>query len=237
MNRMAAAAVLLIAIVSALGAVLLGNWQLRRAESKRALQQAYDTALAATPLQIETAAQLPASDAKRPRRVRVQGRFLHEHTVFLDNRMWAGQPGFYVVTPLALPDAAVLVVRGWAPQDVTDRARLPLVDRPDGVVEIEALLIDEVPRRLQLGADSPQGRIRQNLNVDELRARLPLPLAPAILQQLSPLPDGLVRDWPRPATGVDKHQGYAVQWFSLAALIIVLAVVFGWRAWQRQRGA
>ena len=38
--------------------------------------------------------------------------------------------------------------------------------------------------------------------------------------------DGLLRQWPQPATGVDKHHGYAFQWFALCALIIGLYVWF-----------
>lgn len=218
------------AVVSAAVAVLLGNWQMRRAEGKRELQQSYEAALAAPPVEIRTGAQLAAASVRTPRRVRVQGRFLHEHTVFLENRTLAGRAGFYVVTPLALPDAAILVLRGWAPRDIADRTRLPRVDLPADTVEIDALLVDALARRPELGATERESRIRQNLDPEELRARLPLPLAPALLQQLSPLPDGLVRDWPPPATGVDKHRGYALQWYALAALIAGLAVFFGWRA-------
>jgi hypothetical protein len=36
--------------------------------------------------------------------------------------------------------------------------------------------------------------------------------------------DGLVRSWIEPSEGVDKHRGYAFQWFLLAALCVVLAV-------------
>jgi len=36
----------------------------------------------------------------------------------------------------------------------------------------------------------------------------------------------LLRDWPPPATGVDKHYGYAFQWFGLCALIALLFIWF-----------
>jgi surfeit locus 1 family protein len=38
--------------------------------------------------------------------------------------------------------------------------------------------------------------------------------------------DGLVRDWAAFNTDVDKHRGYAVQWYSLAGLSLVLWVWF-----------
>jgi len=42
----------------------------------------------------------------------------------------------------------------------------------------------------------------------------------------SVLSDGLLRDWPQPATGVAKHHGYAFQWFALSILILGLYVWF-----------
>jgi surfeit locus 1 family protein len=38
--------------------------------------------------------------------------------------------------------------------------------------------------------------------------------------------DGLLRNWPLIASGVDKHHGYAFQWFGLCALILILYVWF-----------
>ena len=48
-----------------------------------------------------------------------------------------------------------------------------------------------------------------------------------VVQQTNDTGDGLRRVWPRPDAGVDKHRGYAFQWYSLAALIAVLTLFFG----------
>ncbi len=47
-------------------------------------------------------------------------------------------------------------------------------------------------------------------------------------------PDGLRREWPRPASGVEKNRGYAFQWYAIAVLIAALAVFFGWKAWRER---
>lgn len=225
---LAAAAVALIA------AVQLGNWQSRRAEEKRALERAWDAALTGAAHDVRNAGDAAAIAAQLPRRVRVRGEFMHQHTVWLDNRVLDGRAGFFVVTPLRLRDEAafVLVNRGWAPRDLVDPARLPPVGRPLGTIELEGLAVGGVPRLLEFGrpgavAGAP---IRHNLDPEELRARLAAPLAPFVVQQLSPLDDGLVRKWAPPVAGVAKHRGYALQWYALAALIAVLTVVFGGRA-------
>jgi surfeit locus 1 family protein len=46
------------------------------------------------------------------------------------------------------------------------------------------------------------------------------------LNQAGPPKDGLKRQWPQPASGVEKHHGYAFQWFALSALITGLYVWF-----------
>jgi surfeit locus 1 family protein len=48
----------------------------------------------------------------------------------------------------------------------------------------------------------------------------------SIQQQADGAADGLARDWPPIATGVEKHYGYAFQWFGLSALIAALYVWF-----------
>ena len=48
----------------------------------------------------------------------------------------------------------------------------------------------------------------------------------SVLQTSSPSTtgDGLRREWPLPTLGVDRHYGYAAQWFALAALMTGLYV-------------
>ena len=69
-------------------------------------------------------------------------------------------------------------------------------------------------------------RIRQNLDLDELRAQTRADLPAGSVVQTDPASDGLQRDWPEIGSGVDKHYGYAFQWFGLSALIATLYVWF-----------
>jgi cytochrome oxidase assembly protein ShyY1 len=56
-----------------------------------------------------------------------------------------------------------------------------------------------------------------------------LALQPLVIQQENDTGDGLARNWPRPDLGVEKHELYALQWYSLAALAIALFVVLSFR--------
>jgi surfeit locus 1 family protein len=233
MRRGRTAIALVAALLAAFAAVQLGNWQSRRAEQKLALERAWAEAAAAPALDVRGRGELRAIADRLPRRVRLRGEFLHQHTVWLDNRVLDGRAGFLVVTPLRLRDdgAIVLVARGWAARDLADPTRLPPVGRPAGTVEMEGLAVSGVPRLLEFGRPpSDRGApIRQNLDLDEFRARLELPVAAFVVQQLSPLEDGLLRKWEPPASGVAKHRGYAFQWYALGALVILITAVLGWR--------
>ncbi len=228
-----------IALAALAGIVLtasLGRWQLSRADEKLALQAAWQArekmppVPAAELLAAPSVAQ-PNADAQLQallhREVALQGEWLPEKTVFLDNRPMDGRAGFYVLTPLRLvgSQAMVLVLRGWAPRNFQQRDVLPPVATPQGSVAVQGRLADRPPAVFALGRDSG-GRIRQNLTLDAYRAETGLPLARVMVQQMGAASDGLLRDWPPPATGVDKHYGYAFQWFGLCALIAILYLWF-----------
>lgn len=213
-------------------AARLGWWQLDRAAQKTALQQAIASR---TALPLLDRAGLPAAAGevaeRLHRRVEIEGRWLPQHTVFLDNRqMQPGRTGFFVLTPLQLADGStVLVQRGWVPRDLEDRTRLPQVPTPGGEVRLLAR-IAPAPARLYEFEAAAQGRIRQNLALESFARETGLTLRPFTLLQLHDAPtapaDGLRREWPLPAVDVHKHYGYAFQWFALAALLTGLYVWF-----------
>jgi surfeit locus 1 family protein len=99
---------------------------------------------------------------------------------------------------------------------------------PEGEVAV-AGRIDHPPSRLFDFGGSDAGTIRQNLDLDAYSREMKRPLRPlAIVQEdgSSTPPDGLRRDWPAPAVDVQRHYGYAVQWFAMAVLILGLYVRF-----------
>src|SRR6218665_243519 len=165
------------------------------------------------------------------RAVVLQGRWRPEHTVYLDNRQMQGQVGFFVVTPLQLtgPDAGVLLVqRGWAPRNFQQHSRLPPVQTPgDTVVQVVGRVAPAPSRLYEFqGGDGASSPIRQNLDLAAFRAETGLALANLTVLQTGPASEGLRRDWPAIDTGVDKHYGYAFQWFGLCGLMAVFYFLF-----------
>lgn len=222
--------VLLATVIGVATTFSLGRWQLSRAAEKEQLAAAVaqrqdlpalDGATLSRPLDPAAAAHL------LHRTVALRGQWLAERTIFLDNRPMQRLTGFYVFTPLRLAgsEAVVLVQRGWAPRHMAERTNLPPVQTPAGEVQVIGRIAAHPPRLYALGEEQG-GPIRQNLDLEAFRAETGLPLVNLMVLQTGAASEGLRRDWPEPATGVDKHYGYAFQWFGLCSLIALLFLWF-----------
>ena len=106
---------------------------------------------------------------------------------------------------------------------------------PEGEVAIHGRIAPP-PARLYEFQGAASGPIRQNLDLDAYARDSALKLAPLSVQQAEPAPaDGLLRAWTAPSLGLDKHYGYAFQWFALSALFLTLYVWFQLIQPRRQR--
>lgn len=206
----------------------LGHWQSSRAETKRALQAQYDAAEQAPAIHVGQ--DLLDAGSVLHRRLEVQGEFDDAKTILLDNRVHGGVAGYHVLTPLRIAGSshAILVNRGWIAVGRT-RAQLPPTPSPSGQVKLEGMAVDPVTRYVELSDQVPWGQVWQNLDFARYAARSGLSLQPVLLLQRSEQQDGLIRDWPRPDSGVSTHVSYAFQWYSLAATLVVLWLVLNIR--------
>jgi cytochrome oxidase assembly protein ShyY1 len=220
-------------LLVALG-VSLAQWQTRRAADKTALEMRLNAGNAAAPLALG-AAPVAAAEAEF-RRVRVSGQFVAGWPLYLDNRPYQGRAGFYLLMPfrIAGSDQHVLVARGWLPRNMAVREQLPPYGTPSGSVTLEGVARLGPGHVLQLGAMPAlkPGAIVQNAGVAEVAGASGLAMQPFIIEQTAPAgaeDSGLVHDWPAPDLGVDKHRGYAFQWYALAVMAVLFFVVTGYR--------
>jgi cytochrome oxidase assembly protein ShyY1 len=222
-------------LVVALG-VQLGNWQSRRAEEKTALQDKLSQGAQSAPLVLDGAP--IAADTVAWRRVTVSGVFVRDWPVYLDNRPYQGRAGFYLLMPfkIAGSDMHVLVARGWLPRDPRVRDKLPAYATPDGTVTLHGIARHNAGHVMELGTAPPltPHAIVQNADPLQLAKDSGLTMQPFVLEQGAPAqPSGddaqMVRDWPAPSLGVEKHQGYAFQWYALSAMAVIFFVVNGFR--------
>jgi cytochrome oxidase assembly protein ShyY1 len=212
--------------------VSLGNWQMRRASEKEAAQITLAAADRLEPIQLPGGE--PTLAALADRRVQVRGSWMPEFTVFIDNRTHRGVSGFHVVTPFKIEgvSTSILVLRGWVAGDPARRNIPPVIVNAQGTVQLSGRVMPDLPQTLELKTSpepAAEDRVWQNASLERVRRWTGLSLADFVIRQTEsdqgasgPFDDRLIRVWREPGTGVDKHRGYAAQWYGLAALALVL---------------
>lgn len=205
--------------------VSAGIWQWQRAAEKRALLTAF-TAGSVPLTGLVTDAE---AGARRYQRLRIEGTYDPAHQVLLDNMIADGRAGYHVLTPLRTASGLILVNRGWVPAEA-DRTQLPKIAVNDRSRMVTGR-IDQLPRPgLPLAPTSPPATA-------PWPRRLVFPTAAEIGGQLGyavqtyqllldgDQPDGYGRAWRPVEMGPERHLGYAVQWFAMAATVLVIYTV------------
>lgn len=198
--------------------VVAGNWQRGRMEQKLALRAQLDAAALAPPVALP----LDATWLEwRFRPVVLTGQFDAARQILIDNKVEAGRVGYHVVTPLLLEDGrAVLVDRGFVAAGLT-RDVLPLVPPPAGPVTVHGRINIPPSGYVELQRAAAQGPVWQNLDPLRFGQVSGLAVPPVVIEQVAPLgaDDRLLRQWPAPDLGIEKHRIYMVQWFAFALMV------------------
>lgn len=215
--------------------VNLGLWQLERAEEKKAIEAAFAASgesVVVNDIAENGAAGIGEDGVALYQPLSASGRYLPDRQFLIDNMILDGRLGYFVVTPFELSgeEPLLLVNRGW----------LPKTSAADVVSEIE---IDDAAAEVTISGKAgrlPRVGIRAGdaftgvpdwprtanwPTLDELAAALERDVLPFILLADPEPGSTLVRSWEPRQAGPMRHIGYAVQWFALAAAVIVTALV------------
>jgi surfeit locus 1 family protein len=217
----------LLVVAGTLVCVRLGIWQLDRLEQRRAFNERYLEATLTSPLILESA---PLADLTlmEYRTIFVTGRYDPINQVVLRNQFHDGEPGFLLLTPLVFADnTAILVARGWIPAaGNASPSDWRKYDQLEDVTLGGIIRLGQTEPGLG-GVPDPEGQSRLDfwnlVNVERISRQVPYPLASAFIQ---PDPDPALTAPPYPSQPVIEvtegpHMGYALQWFSFAALLFV----------------
>jgi len=208
--------------------VALGRWQLQRADQQ---QRLFDAFAAGTGASLEVDRDSPP--LPRYQRVTAHGRYDTSRQVLIDNMVSDdGRAGYYVITPLALAGGGWLLVnRGWIATGAS-RAVLPDVT----VAETPRALhgrIDKLPSPgIRMGHPEPlqppfpvRATYPSRPDLEGLLHTRDLVAAGEVMLLDDAEPDGYRRNWKPPGFPPMRHLAYAVQWFALAATLVVIYVV------------
>ncbi len=198
----------------------LARWQVHRGDEKEARQALLEARAAETPVTLTGS--VDSADPLVYRRVRAAGQWVARGQVFIDNQVHEGRAGYHVMTPLELSGThdAVLVNRGWIARGPA-YPRPPEVPVPAGPVQVSGVATLPPKRFLELGAETVQTDVWQNLSIERYRARTGIAILPVVvLSDAAAAGLAAVRD--KPDLGVERHREYALTWYSLAATTLAL---------------
>lgn len=203
--------------------ISLGFWQLDRARQKQAILDNYQAGNDEAAIRIDAGSMSLQGIAYQ--HAVAQGHFDTRQQFLLDNRTHDGVAGYYVITPFLLSrNTAILVNRGWVPLGVS-RDRLPDIRLQASGRTISGKL-KPIPKKVfMLGKEQPRQswpyRVL-HINIDSFSEQLGYRLSPYVLLLDPAAPGGYVRDWKPMKFGPERNVGYAVQWFSLAAALLLI---------------
>ena len=205
--------------------VAAGNWQRDRMVEKEALRARFDAASAAAPVPLPR--NVVDWNDWRYRQVVANGRFDARRQILLDNKVHRGIVGFEVVTPLTLDDGRIVLVdRGFVAAPAS-RQTLPEALPAAGEVIARGRVNIPSSTYFELGAAQP-GTAWQHLDLKRYAQSTGLSILPIVIEATAATggDESLVRDWPAPDFGIERHRIYMVQWYTFATMAVALWLWF-----------
>ena len=217
-----------ILVLIGLGILLnLGFWQVERADEKRALLEQIENRKTMTPVTLEY---LDKQQDKGFYHLKLDGEFLPDNYVLLDNRIVKGQAGFEVIQPYRVGHRTILINRGWIPLP-KDRTILPKLPLESGYLQVSGIVYEPtkaiVLKEDQLDASTPWPKLIQSLDMNKLTVlydELGLSIEPWILRQDPDSGSFFKREWLYVNMTPERHISYAVTWFGLAFALVIIYI-------------
>ena len=207
--------------------VSLGFWQLDRADQKRTIEASIQKANTGV---VELIVNQNELLNKEYYEVRLQGSYIGDKQFIYDNQIIDQASGYYVLTPFVLTGQsnAIMINRGFIPWN----------GRRD---QLDDIAVDSTYREIKIQVSRPIKRIE--LKTSDISNQFPVLIQAIdfdVIEEISSTSfvdviglldpssdDGFVRKW-EPYTGsIEKHIGYAIQWFLMALVLGIIGIRIG----------
>jgi surfeit locus 1 family protein len=207
--------------------VSLGFWQLDRADQKRTIEASIQKANTGV---VELIINQNELLNKEYYEVRLQGSYIGDKQFIYDNQIVDQASGYYVLTPFVLTGQsnAIMINRGFIPWN----------GRRD---QLSDIAVDSASREVKIQVSRPIKRIE--LKTSDISNQFPVLIQAIdfdVIEEISSTSfvdviglldpssdDGFVRKW-EPYTGsIEKHIGYAIQWFLMALVLGIIGIRIG----------
>ena len=204
--------------------VSLGFWQLERADDKRSIEASIKQANTGS---VELIKKEEGLQSKEYYEVRLQGKYLSDKQFIYDNQIVDQVSGYYVLTPYALEgqSKAILINRGFIPWNGR-RDKLADIVIGQETREIKVQISKPIKRMelkpSEVGIQFPA--LIQSIDLQDMADRAKVDFSSVIGLLDASASNGFIRKW-EPYTGsIEKHIGYAVQWFLMAFVLAIIGI-------------
>lgn len=218
----------LLVLAGAALCIRLGIWQLDRLEQRRAFNAHFEWARAQPALDLNQEQPSDIADMEwRP--VKVKGEYDFVNQVAVRNQYYGNQYGYHLLTPLLFDGEAVLVDRGWIPADGNSLpADWRAYDEP-GTVNVSGQIRLGRAKSGLLGVadllpeDGEKLEIWNNADLARIGEQIPYPVLPVYIQPQANVnnTEPPIPFQPEVELTEGPHFGYALQWFTFAAILVV----------------
>lgn len=207
----------------------LGFWQLERLEWKNNLVADMQARMTAPAMPLPNS--FAEAESLRFSRVKLSGRFLHDRELYRRAQPLKNTRGAFVITPLRLEDGReILVNRGWVPLEKLDPAT-----RPETLVKGQ-VAFDAIVREggwdgasWLRPANDPAGNVWLWMDLARMAraARLDNPITAIYVDTVKNATPGRYPIGGQTRVNLrNDHLNYALTWFGLALVLVVIYVLF-----------
>jgi surfeit locus 1 family protein len=213
----------IIALLAIAFLTYLGFWQLQRAHEKKEMLARDASFAKRAPLQWSEVLANP----QQYQSITVKGRYLPV-VLLLDNQHHLHQFGYHVLTPLQIStDKVILIDRGFIAGD-SDRNKLPDVFFPPEPLKLKGQVYYPGANSMALGQvlekKAANLAIVESIDTKIISQFLQKSVYPFIIRLHKAVPYGYLREWAVVSMPPERHNAYALQWFAMALVVLVLFI-------------
>lgn len=201
--------------------VNLGFWQIKRANEKKNMIAVQERLQNLNPVLWNHEQRLPT----QYERIKLEGIYLPQ-AFLLDNQHYQHQFGYDVLSPLELADGSVVLIdRGWIHGDITRRI-FPKVQIPGHLIQLQGMAYFPSKKQWVLGAEFEEKEnntvILERFDEQLVSQLLQKAVYPFIIRLDKQDTHGFVREWETVSMPPQRHLAYAVQWFAMAFVLLII---------------
>ena len=220
----------LIFAITFCGFIVLGFWQIDRADQKNVLNSNYTDRQQEAIIVLDKNNVIDEKSSLLWRKVEFEGSFINKQNIILDNQIFNQIAGFNIITPFKIKgsDSLVLVNRGWHP-NLKNREMLPIINEISDERILQGHIASFPVSGIKLGKNNIETLNSQifrfqRLDAAELNYFFSAKIMPYMIY-LDPIIDKeLYGNFKLPAPDSQKNYGYAFQWFAFAITLLIIFI-------------